>query len=341
MKLYALLCVLAFGLVGVNLHAMDVEAKEAADQGCYADLVLLDDKLIEAVCFNEHGQAESLLKAGGNPNALLREDGGSVGSALHCALESSDSKMVDLLLFYKADVRSKASIVTYGVAREREPLHTAVLEAYAHKGMDCVRLLGPHADIHVATSWGETPLAIAASGKGISVMAYLLGCGAWTDVNKANEFGWTPLMRACMSMKKIAGSGYKMWHCNPTQLRYLLSSGANPRLRARDGKTAAEMLESDYQIGPDEPNRARHIELKRMAKQMLEHDISELDYERTAKDIIEVSPLEPRARGNVFKQFAHRQSGITKPLSKEILQSKRAEREQEKVIQDMLFHGPC
>ena len=85
-------------------------------------------------------------------------------------------------------------------------------------------------------------------------MAYLLGHGAWADINKRDEEGVTPLMYACMAMRRSDGN--RQWHeiPSPTQIKYLLCHGA------KASALAFEVLEATSQVcPPDEPARGTHI----------------------------------------------------------------------------------
>ena len=79
--------------------------------------------------------------------------------------------------------------------------------------------------------------------------------------------------------------------------------------------------------------------IKQKINELLTHGPTEEDYDMTARDILEVSPLVPSTRGNVFNQLTHRQHGIAKPLSREILQRKRIEIGRQEAERGVPFNG--
>ena len=107
----------------------------------------------------------------------------------------------------------------------RVPLHYAALFGDLHRAEELIRA---GADVHTSDHDGQTPLHYAAQGCSISVAELLLVKGAHVDAEDAD--GNTPLWNAAM---RTRGDG--------PIVQVLMSRGADPRHRNREGRTPVEL----------------------------------------------------------------------------------------------------
>jgi len=139
--------------------------------------------------------------------------------------------MIRLLLSRGANINATAK---YGA--------TALSEAEAHQMHDYVQLLLAHgADSNVRDLEGDTPLTAAANEGDLIYMRLLLSHGA--DVNAQNNRGQTALMLA--SHLAYSGYGAHWQQDRRAKIRLLRQFGADPRLKDKQGKIAADYFNAD------------------------------------------------------------------------------------------------
>lgn len=337
---------LMLALAGIQVYAMDsLEERDKKKSEDHANATreflkdIRDQRLMEAVQWDNYAQAELWLKNGAGPNIGWKtKDGSSVTPLLHQAVMNNNPEMVDLLIFYGADPHGQALTKFGESTMAREPFHTA---AGVKEDMRCLRLLGSYTDVRTPTSMGYTALDLAVLNKRSDLTAYLLSRGVWVDINKKNEHDHLPLILACAIATRLEGEKSVSYFPNPTQIKYLLCSGANPRLLSK-GKTASEYLDETLQSILNRVPEEMRLDVAAMQQEvnaLLTNGPTEENYEETVRDIVQESPLAPATQGNIFSQISHRQGGIAKPLSKEILHRKRIEKQKAEAQKGVPFNG--
>jgi ankyrin repeat protein len=89
--------------------------------------------LAEAVLKGDFKSCQRLLVQGAQPNSWVRDD--KKLSCLHAAVKRGSSKIVKLLLFYRADIESRS-------AEQRENYSLSPLQLAVYSGRyDCVKIL--------------------------------------------------------------------------------------------------------------------------------------------------------------------------------------------------------
>jgi ankyrin repeat protein len=158
--------------------------------------------------------AEFLLNQGANI-----EQTGEYGTALHDAADAGHLEMVKLLLAKGANVNSQAN------NWKRSPLDMAATSRDQSK--ECVEVLLSHkANVKLTDSLGRTPLHRVNDQE---VARLLLRAGI--DINARDQNGSTWLHWAASSRVMYSLS----------MVEFMLSNGANPKLKDNSGKTAAQI----------------------------------------------------------------------------------------------------
>lgn len=345
MNFYTLLLALAFGLVGVNLQAMDLEVKkdaevkEAFNQSSYADLFLLDKKLIEAVHSKNHEEAERLLKLGANPNTIICQ--GDVEMALvHKALLRKDLKMVDLFLAHRAtDPRGMFVNFAKNEGGERVvKLEVTLLDRAAERGHhDLVVRLAPFTASERLNKPLGSALVSSCQDRNLEATMCLLLNGAGIKIDQSDIFtGETALHKTCVINRNVKIRGGYILFPKVKQLECLLFFGANPKLKNNEGCTARGELEAsregfNYSLVLTDANRLKVIAYYDKLIKTFDvfdkkdsQDGSEFDEicQKTAGEFVEKA-LKPSTHGNAFKQLQRRQQGVSKSLNREMEHSKR------------------
>lgn len=172
--------------------------------------------------------ARALLSRGADPRAA--DLTGRTATFL-AARHSRSEAVLATLLDAAPDTLERASAT--GV--------TPLMGAAANEREEIARLLlSKGADATRADNDGRTPLSWAAENKNAAVLKMFLDATPGepaAKVNRADARGMTPLM-------------YSVRADNAESVKLLLSLGANPRARSRDGFTAAEMARNKPDLAP-------------------------------------------------------------------------------------------
>lgn len=344
---------LIIGFCFSSIHAFDEHDKKESETHVKATYELLQKirevQLLKAVKSGSCEKAELWLKAGANTD-IGEIINGEKRYMLMNPIINHDFKMIDLLLFYKADPSCY-----HGVSAQLDP---RVLP-FKTGNLSLIKLFNlPNT---------EGVLNINTLCRQPDVTMYLLSRGA--NVNRRIGDA-TPLQGAIMpatgdalcrlGLKKIGDIRTKaLLIPNSRQIKYLLCFGANRQLsreltaydlykqiveqlstainqmppysiRLYDdieelGLDAMDVPVSEYFscaarfLVPGTKASKRKEEITRLLK----NGPNEQDYEDTSHDCIEASAHQPSKRGNIFKQLAHYQSGVSRQMSVAILRRKR------------------
>jgi ankyrin repeat protein len=167
---------------------------------------------------------QALVNRGADVNAA--DDDGI--TALIGAVSRLDGKTTEFLLDKGADTEAQGHYVG-------TPLMCAIIYN-PHFNPTLSLLLAHGANVNVRGGWGSTALITAATARNLPATKFLLSNGA--DVNAQDKSGRTALMLVSYDWLP---KGSIQWKTNRSTIQTLLRRyGANPNLKDKRGKTAAD-----------------------------------------------------------------------------------------------------
>lgn len=196
----------------------------------------LDIELISAITNGlEEQKIAQLLKSGANPNLKHQcFKGGPKQSAIHHAVSSNRTNLIELLLKFGADPNSR------GEPCGETPLHNL---AFCGDAKTCSTLLRAKADPNILCGKGYTPLYLTVLGleygnnnkEKIETLKQLLKHGACPNLKTTTQSSSraTPLMLA----------GQNAFY--PEACEELIKGGANPLTKNERGQTALDLAKEE------------------------------------------------------------------------------------------------
>ncbi|HEY6094167.1 MAG TPA: ankyrin repeat domain-containing protein [Gallionellaceae bacterium] len=161
------------------------------------------------------------------------ESAGATYSEASFIEQACNGNQIAVFLF----LRSGMSVNVRG-NEETTPLHCALK---TRKDKLTALLLASGADVNAKTKSGQTPLMEAAKVGSVDDMRALLAAGA--GVNAVDLYGNTPLILA-------AGASCSTPTCKAAAVEFLLSQGADPKLKNQAGETVISRI-LQYGYGTD------------------------------------------------------------------------------------------
>lgn len=203
----------------------DFSNRKSTGEFTFCELPLDDAKVLYKRFVDEKLSPVALYESS-RCNVAMKED-----YPLHDAAAKNDLPTMKRLLSAGAKVNVTADHITDGIfIQGMTPLHFAALNGHA----EAIKLLVEHgANVNAAGLNDATPIQQIDYAKHKEIVDLMLSLGA--DINGIDDDGRTALHNAC-------SAGYKF-----SEIKFLLSKGANPHLKDKEGMTP-DMLTNDKKI---------------------------------------------------------------------------------------------